>query len=367
MKSQKKAPLKRKIIIGLIIFASVLLLAALIGFLLIHSYINKMNLVHNPTPSAIASDENPKAEEPEYEDTDPNAENSPESEIDTLEGNIKKNMEENSSPILYDKNVYNVLLIGSDTRKEGGNGRSDVMMLISINKKTKQIVATSFLRDIYLQIPGRSNNRLNAAYAFGGADLLMDTLEQNFKIKIDRYASIDFYSFIDIVDAVGGVTMDVTEDEVPVVNDYLEEINRLLGDKEGTDYLDGAGTYLLNGKQALAYSRNRYVGHGDFARTLRQRKVLEQVFLKVKDLNLIEMKDLLDVVLPKVTTNLTEGELFSMVLSMPSYMNYERIQWSIPSEGAYNPMTINKMAVLGIDFDKTIAELQNKIYGTTAE
>lgn len=364
MSTRKKVSLKRKITIGALIFLGVLILASVGGIVMIHSYINKMNLVSTSGNIVSASEVKPtEALVPEYEDIDPNAQDSPGNEVDTLEEEIKKNMEDNSTPVMYDKNVFNVLLIGCDSRKEGGAGRSDVMMLISINKDTKQIVATSFLRDIYLQIPGKSNNRLNAAFAFGGADLLMDTLEQNFKIKIDRYALIDFYSFIDIVDAVGGIALEVTEDEVPVVNDYLKEINELLGDKEGTDYLSGEGTYLLNGKQALAYSRNRYVGQGDFARTLRQRKVIEQVFLKIKDLGLIEMKDLLDIVMPKVTTNLTEGELFTFILSMPSYMKYDRIQWSVPTEGAYKPMRINKMAVLGIDFDKTIGELQTKIYG----
>jgi len=353
------------VIILTVVLSIIILLVAVIG-LLLHSYINKMNLVPDGDNPVQATNEIPTLV-PEPDEVDPNAQDSPKSDIDTLEDNIKNNLEEKSSPIIYNKNVYNILLIGSDTRESGGFGRSDVMILISINKKSKEIIVTSFLRDIYLQIPGKKNNRLNAAYAFGGADLLMDTLEQNFKIKIDQYASFDFYTFIDVVDAIGGVTIDVTEDEIPVMNSYLAEINKLLGDEEGADYLDTPGSLLLNGKQALAYSRNRYVGNGDFARTERQRKVIEQIFLKGKGLNIIKLKGLLDVVLPDITTNLSEGEIFTFLLSAPSYMKYDRLQWSIPESGTYKNMTINKMAVLGIDFEENIKDLQTKIYGEASE
>ncbi len=370
MKRERTPSLKRKIMIPLLIFLAIFIILLLGAYLSIHTYINRMHLV---SASGFTGEEQPKddartaSDVPEYEEADSQVPNSPEDEITSMEEKIKANLKEGSSPILYDKDVFNVLLIGSDTRENGGRGRSDVMLLISINKKNKQIIATSFLRDIYLKIPGKNNNRLNAAYAFGGADLLMETLEQNFKIKIDHYASIDFYSFIDIVDAVGGITLTVSKEDIPVINDYLKEINILTGDKEGTDYLTEAGTYLLDGKQALAYSRNRYVGNGDFARTQRQRNVLEQIFLKVKELNLLQLKELLDTLLPEITTNLTEGEIFSLLLALPSYINYERLQWSVPTEDSYQSMRINGMAVLGIDFDQNIREIYQRIYGIEAE
>lgn len=226
-------------------------------------------------------------------------------------------------------------------------------------------MATSFLRDIYLQIPDRGNNRINAAFAYGGADLLMDTMEQNFKLKVDKYASIDFYSFIDVVDAIGGVTIDVTEEELPVTNQYIMSLNKLTGQDMNKDVLTASGMLLLNGKQALAYSRNRYIGNGDFSRTQRQRKVLEQIFEKVKKLNLIQMKKLLDVALPDITTNLSEGQIFSLVLSLPSYMKYSIEQWSVPTSDSYQSLRIRGMAVLGINFDKNINEIYQKIYNRT--
>jgi len=267
------------------------------------------------------------------------------------------------SDIKYDRNVYNILLIGSDSRKGGARGRSDSMILISINKKAKTITTTSILRDIYLKIPGReTGNRINAAFAYGGADLLLDTIRQNFRIRVDKYVIIDFYAFIDMVDSVGGITVEVSEEDIPVINGYVRELNKLTGQDEELDCLTEAGKLLLNGKQALGYARNRYVG-SDFARTARQRKVLEQLFEKVKQLKLTAIKDLADKVLPKITTNLKEGELLSLILSLPSYIKYDIKQVTIPAAGSYKDVKIRGMAVLAIDFEKNIKLLHESIYG----
>jgi polyisoprenyl-teichoic acid--peptidoglycan teichoic acid transferase len=363
-------PTRRKLIIVLSVILGGLFLSLITLFFLLHSYINKMNLVTNAeTTDTETLDESALATEEEViaPDADPNIPEVSEQEIVTLEEELQKNLEENSTPIRYDKDVFNVLLIGSDTRKSGGNGRSDAMILISINKKGKTITVTSFLRDIYLQIPGKINgNRLNAAYAFGGADLLMDTMEQNFKVQVDRYASIDFYAFIDVVDAVGGVTLDVTNKEIPIINNYIKEINRLTGKPEDTDCLTQPGTLLLNGKQALGYTRNRYIGT-DFERTARQRRVLEQIFTKVKKLDFAKLSNLLKIILPEVTTNLKEGEILTLLLSLPSYINYNLDQWSIPMKGSYTSIKVRGMDVLEINFDENVVELQRRVYGATGQ
>lgn len=363
MKSNKRKRVKNIFVITAIFVISLIILIFLLGYFFIRSYIKKMNLV-TVDDQLITEYEYIDEDdlEPEPEDISSDIEDSPEEEIQILEDIIRENMEDNQTPIINDKDVTNILLIGSDTRKEGGSGRSDAMIIISINKKAKTITATSLLRDIYLQIPGKKNNRINTAYALGGAGLLMDTIEQNFKIKVDRFASVDFYAFIDIVDTIGGITLDITDKEIPVINKYVEEMNRLTGQDNDLDKLSSPGTYLLNGKQTLGYVRNRYVGT-DFARTARQREVLEKIFNGAKDLSLTKLNELMNLILPQVTTNLTEGELFSMILSLPSYANYELQQWSIPMKGTYSNMRINKMSVLGIDFEKNIKEIQSKIYG----
>ncbi len=378
MERRQLTPKTRKVVIVLLVSIIIILLLLLTSYLLVHSYINKINLVS----SVESTDLNITAEaevvskdleiEP-FEDmdsdlTDSNVPDSPVNEIATVEDDIRNNLEENSIPIIYDKSVFNILLIGSDTRRSGGAGRSDAMILVSINKKTKKIIVTSILRDIYLQIPGKKiSNRINAAYAFGGADLLMETIEQNFRIQMEHYVSVDFYAFIDIVDAVEGVTLEVSEKEIPVINDYVMELNRLTGQEETKDCLTEPGTLLLSGKQALGYVRNRYVGNSDFERTSRQRRVLEQIFMKVKSSDLSDIKELLDIILPQVTTNLSEGEIFSLILSLPSYIDYDIEQWSIPMTGTYSSKRIRGMEVLGIDFDENIAELHGKVYDETIE
>jgi LCP family protein required for cell wall assembly len=392
MKSRKR----KVLLIILISFVSFLLIILATIFFVLHGYINKLNLVEtakgtgtentslepqNEEPNQdLASqkqltDKVSAVEEPsekssnekenltiEYEE-EANAPDSTKEEILVIEERIRKNMEENSTPIVYDKKVLNILLIGSDSRNEEEDGRSDAMILLSINKKTKTITATSFLRDIYLKIPGRSNNRINTAYANGGADLLLDTIRQNFKIEINRYVSIHFNSFIDAVDAVGGVTLVITEKEIPVINQYVRELNRINGDPEESDLLTESGTYLLNGIQTLGYTRNRYVGYCDFDRTARQREVLELIFHKIKNLSLKKLNNLLNILLPQITTNLTEGELFTLILSLPSYKDYSLEQWSIPVEDSYSFLTIRGMSVIGIDFEENIHRLQEQIYG----
>lgn len=333
----------------IIIVVSILIVLGFSGYLIIHSYINKMNLI---------SKDNQETEELESEEINNEATESTEGEEVNLDDKLRENMENSSTPIMANKNVFNILLIGSDTRESGGSGRSDSMILVSINKSTKSIIATSLLRDIYLPIPGKGSNRINAAYAYGGADLLMETIEQNFKIKVDNYASVDFFSFMDIVDAVGGVTIDVTDAELRYINDYVRSLNSLTGDDTNTDTLEASGTQLLNGKQALSYSRIRYIGT-DFERTARQRRVLEQIFNKVKTLNIMELNNLLNKILPQITTNLTEGKIFSLLLKVPAYARYDLKQWSIPAENSYSFKKINGMSVLGIDFEENINILQD--------
>lgn len=284
-----------------------------------------------------------------------------EDEIAELERRLQDNLA--YSEIKNDNNVLNILLIGSDTRKSGGKGRSDAMILISINKKTKSIIATSILRDIYLKIPGRKEaNRINAAYAFGGASLLLDTIRQNFKISVDKFVVIDFYAFIDMVDAVGGVTVNVGKEDIPIINGYVKELNKLTGNDEELDCIKEAGTLLLNGKQALGYLRNRYIG-SDFSRTAKQREVLKQVFDKVKKLKITAITELAGRILPQITTNLKENEIFSLLLSLPSYIKYDIKQGSIPARDSYKDMKIRGMAVLAIDFEKNIRLLHESIYG----
>ena len=269
-----------------------------------------------------------------------------------------------SSP-MKEEGVTNILLIGNDSRENGEDGRSDAMILLSISNKTKKIYMTSLLRDMYVEIPGHKDNRLNAAYSYGGAELLMETIEKNFDIHISRYVLVNFEAFANLVDAVGGVDLELTGKEVEYVNGYLVEYNILLGRPEGTDYFDdlSGGMVHLNGPQALAYCRNRYIGT-DFGRTERQRKVLTEVIHKLPKGVLTNPKGLIDGLMPNMTTNLTQAECYRLSLMAPKILTYDIIQNSIPIEGTYKDATHRKMSVLEVDFEANKKFLQENLYGT---
>ena len=261
--------------------------------------------------------------------------------------------------------VVNVLLIGNDSRENGEDGRSDAMILLSVSTKTKKIYMTSLLRDMYVDIPGHDGNRLNAAYSFGGAELLMETIEQNLDITVNRYVLVNFEAFAGLVDAVGGIELELTGEEMEYVNGYLVEYNILTGRPQGTDNMDilpEGGLVHLNGPQALAYSRNRYLGT-DFGRTDRQRKVLTAVIKKLPSALLGNAGGLMEGLLPNLTTNLTQNECFRLSLMAGKMLTYDIVSDSIPQPGTYRDVTIRKMAVLEVDFQENIRYLKEKLYG----
>lgn len=263
-----------------------------------------------------------------------------------------------------EEGVVNILLIGNDSRTNGEDGRSDAMILLSVSNKTKKIYMTSLLRDMYVEIPGYKSNRLNAAYSYGGAELLMDTIEQNLDITVNRYVSVNFEAFANLVDAVGGVDLELTGEEVEYVNAYLWEYNILTNRPEGTDYMDASvsGMVHLNGAQALSYTRNRYIGT-DFGRTERQRKVLETVMRKMPKALVTNPKELINGLVENLTTNLTQKECMELCFWAAGSLSYDIEQGSIPIEGSYNNATIREMSVLEVDFEANKEFIRKNIYG----
>ena len=287
------------------------------------------------------------------------------SELEQWNNHIKDVTSDSSTyevPISDD--VYNILLIGSDTREAGTVGRSDAMILVSINQKTETIYLTSFLRDCYVSIPGHGNTRLNHAFAYGGPDLLEQTLEENFKVHIDRYAAVDFFSFMDVIDTLGGVYINVTEDEQKVTNKYIWSMNKLMDEDWSNDYLWSSGWQKLNGKQALCYARNRYTGN-DYERTARQRNIINQIIDGAMQASPATLVDLAQVILPQVTTDMSKSEILSYAANVAAYLGYDVQQQQIPAEGTYSGATISGMSVISLDLDANIKHLQGTIYAGT--
>ncbi len=264
---------------------------------------------------------------------------------------------------MQDDDVRNILLIGTDTRSVSDKGRADTVILLTINSRTKELYVTSFMRDSYVDVPGYGFTKLNASYRYGGAELLMDTLEVNFKVDIDEYVYVNFDSFSKIVDAVGGIEITVTDAEAEGMKPPMAEQNDLLGNPRGTDYLSGGGTYTMNGNQALAYARLRYVGNADFQRTERQREVIRKIFEKAKDLSIGELDGFLSACASSVTTNMSKKDMYLLSLRLLPLMKYDFNELRIPCDDGYKGSMIDGQSVLEIDFDKNIELIKDKVYG----
>lgn len=215
--------------------------------------------------------------------------------------------------LVSDKNVRNILLIGCD-KANGGSSRSDSIMIASVNKATGRITVCSILRDTHLYVPGNRESKVNAAYAWGGANLLIQTIEYNFGIKIDDYATVNFEMFTALVDGLGGVDVEVTEDEA----DYINNRHRY-GNEIKPDFFESGESVHLNGYQALWYSRIRKLD-SDFMRTQRQRKVISAIASKVKgQINPVGIFGLVSTakeVAPYIETTLSTADFWNLVFSL---------------------------------------------------
>ncbi len=268
-----------------------------------------------------------------------------------------KNQYIDESTLVSDSDVRNILFIGSDARDGLSGKRSDSMILFSIDKKHKKLKLTSFMRDSYVYIPSKQyKTRLNAAYSFGGEQLLIDTLEYNFKVKIDDFVMVDYTVFEDFINLLGGLTIeDVTEAEA----EYMRvEVNRPKF-KAGTNHVDG--------RTALWYCRIRYLDN-DFRRTERQRKVITSIIKTAAQRNIFELIDIVEQVLPNISTNLTKNDLISLAMgAVVQYMHYDIVQQQIPADKTWSDQRINGQAVLVIDLEENQAVLKEFIYGEDTE
>lgn len=260
-----------------------------------------------------------------------------------------------TAPVLEEKseNVVNILLLGADRRKNEP-ARTDSIILCTLNKTQNTITLTSILRDTYVRIPGYKSNRINAPYVFGGAPLLEETLEYNFGIKVDGYVEVDFSHFAKLIDLLGGIELDVTSGIASFI--YSESGTRVK-----------TGVQLLNGEQALHYSRYRGTAAGDLDRTNRQRIVLSTLLNEYKSKSMTELLGLLDDILPMVTTDLTQDEILGYFKDFfPMLASAEIVSKRVPADDAFYNARIDGMAVMVPDIPKCAEEL-HKILSEFAE
>lgn len=368
---KRRMSTRKKVLIGVVIFLVVLLagVGLFINYLLDLINYQAANSDYFATVSTAEelpeeTAENSYLEQLDEEDKKDEMEATA-SELEQWNDHIEDVTSDRSSyAIPISEDVYNILLIGSDTRESGEVGRSDAMILVSINQKTQTIYLTSFLRDCYVSIPGYGNTKLNHAFAYGGPDLLEKTLEQNFKVHVDRYVAVDFFSFMDVIDILGGVYINVSEEEQKVTNNYIWSMNKLMGEEWSNDYLWSSGWQKLNGKQALCYARNRYTGN-DYERTARQRTIINQIIDGAMQASPATLVDLAQVILPQVTTDMTKSEILGYAANVAAYLGYDVQQQQIPASGTYSSATISGMSVISLDLDANIKYLQSTIYEGT--
>lgn len=249
-------------------------------------------------------------------------------DIDEREIEITEGVEEQLS------GYRNIALFGVDSREDslGKGNRSDCIIIATIDQNTKEVKLTSVYRDTYLQITGRNLDKVTHAYAYGGATLAMSTLNTNLDLNITEFMTVNFDSLVDIIDSIGGITIDIESNEISYINDYIDATGSIVGEK--AEHITKTGSQKLNGVQAVAYCRIRYTAGGDYKRTERMRVVLSAILDKVKTKSIGELNKIADKVLDKVLTNIEANEIISLLPQVASYKITESTGWPYEIKGA---------------------------------
>lgn len=240
------------------------------------------------------------------------------------------------------KDYRNIVLLGVDSQDGSfSNTRSDCIIIVSINKKTNDVNLTSVYRDTYVQIDGHGLDKITHAYAYGGPELAMSTLNKNLDLNITEFVTVNFETVKTVVDSIGGVTIKVTDAEATQISG-----------------LSSGGTYTLNGEHALAYSRIRKID-SDYQRTERMRTVIEAVFDKVKTLGVSELSNFVDTILPLISTNLSSNEIISMIPSVPFYTIKDSEGWPYDVRG----ISTDAWYGVPVTLESNVKELHAELFG----
>jgi len=307
----------RKVLIILLTFLLIFLILVLIsiGYTLVMlgkiNYVGHQEATISPAELEYYVDQNKDAEIPEGQDI----------RLDTLPGEKIEN-----------QNMIHILLIGEDARLGEGRGRSDAMILCSIDTVKRKLMVISFMRDMYVTIPGYTDHKLNSAYAWGGMKLLSETLLLNFGIKPNACFAVNFQAFETVIDRLGGVDIILTAEEAKYIG-------------------CGQGINHLNGREALTYARIRSIGQGDFDRTARQRRIIQALIDQTGNIGAVQCHLLLEDLLPMVQTNAEREDVLSYSLALMPILTgeYEVEKLCIPAEETYEYAWAKGMSVLLID------------------
>ena len=263
---------------------------------------------------------------------------------------VVKNTEEQGTMV---EGITNILLVGTDGEYIEKWNRSDSMMVVTIDSKNKDIRISSIARDTYVDIPGYSTEKLTPAYAYEGIDLLREVFKVNFNLDIDKYIAVNFVSFMDIMDELGGVEVNVEEKDIKEINKYIDACYGYYKNKDEKDkeYITKSGVQRLNGYQALAFSRIRYTDSA-FARDNRHREVAESVYKEFAQKGVETYKKCADIILNNTKTNISPIEMMNLAYTVLKINDKDIDQFQFPLEEYRNGHIINKQKGWVLEWDK---------------
>lgn len=263
------------------------------------------------------------------------------------------------TPVKEEENVINILLLGTDKYDSDTLTASDATMILTLDTVNKRIKLCSIMRDTYVEVPGQDPCNINDVIIKGGPELTLKTINTNFNLQIDKFVQVNLNSLPKIIDILGGVEINVTEEEVPYINSLVNSIDS----NNGTSNPDitSAGLQTLNGTQASAYSRIRSTAGRDYKRTERQRDVLSSLYAKFKTASISQLTDLMNNILPLVSTNITDSEILSILGKILTMGVSEIEQSRFPLDGQHE-MILTDMYHMIIDKEQTTNEMHKFIF-----
>lgn len=260
------------------------------------------------------------------------------------------------------KGYRNIAIFGVDSRDNllEKSTHSDTIIIASINRQTKDIKLASIYRDTYVDIPDHGYNKINAAYFKGGYSLALNTINKNFDLDIKEYVTVNFNALSQVIDLLGGITLDITKDELKYVNGYTRELNEINGTNVGK--LKSAGTQVVNGTHATAYARIRYTTGGDFKRAERQRIVVDKILEKAKTTDIFTLNSIINEIFPQVYTNLDSLDILSLAKDLLSYSIVDQTGFPFENSAEY----YNKVSyVFPINLAENVIKLHEFLFETT--
>ena len=255
----------------------------------------------------------------------------------------------------------NIALFAVDSRNVNSNdgSRSDGIIILSINEKTKDVKMVSVYRDTYVQVEGHGLTKITHAYSYGGPTLAIKTLNQNLDLNISEFIAVNFDAVATVIDEIGGVEIQIKSNEVAEMNKYIQETAQITGKTAKT--IPSAGTYNLDGVQATTYGRIRKVGNGDYERTERMRTVIMKALNKAKNMGLGTLNNIVDKVLPKIQTNITSGDILGLASQIGSYNVTTNLGWPYETKGK----TLDAWYGIPVTLESNVKKLHEELFDQT--